>query len=200
MDMTEPPYSEARFKQIKDEVSDQIKKVGYSPKAVAFVPISGWHGDNMIEETKNMPWYVGWSVEKKGVNRPITGKTLYDAIDECTSPPERPLSKPLRVPLQDVYKIGGIGIVPVGRVETGKMKPGFSITFAPSNIEAQVKAVEMHHETLDEAAPGDNIGFNVVFKDKNVTMDSLKRGHVCGTKGKDPPKEAKSFLAQVSLF
>ena len=201
MDMTEPPYSESRFKQVKDEVSDHIKKVGYNLKAVAFVPLSGWHGDNMIDETKNMPWYVGWSVEKKGFggsNRPITGKTLIDAID-AIRPPVKVEDKPLRIPLQDVYKMNGTGLVPVGRIETGKMRAGYSITFAPSNIQAQVKEVQRGFEDIAEAKAGDNIGFHVKLKDSNVTMDSLKKGHVCGTKGKDPPKEAKSFLAQVSL-
>merc|ERR1719505_155601 len=140
IDNTEPPYSEPRFKEIKKEVESYVKKVGYSPKSVAFVPISGWHGDNMIEESPNMSWYKGWSIEQKGNDKPVVGKTLYDAIDSIM-PPERPVSKPLRLPLQDVYKIGGIGTAPVGTT-------------------TEVKSVEMHHETLEEAVPGDNVGFN----------------------------------------
>merc|ERR1712226_674659 len=143
IDNTEPPYSESRFKEIKKEVESCVKKVGYSPKAVAFVPISGWHGDNMIEESPNMSWYKGWSIEQKGVDKAVTGKTLYDAIDSI-QPPERPVSKPLRLPLQDVYKIGGIGTVPVGRVETGKLKAGMIVTFAPVGTTTEVKSVEIH--------------------------------------------------------
>ncbi len=146
MDATEPPYSESRFNEIKSEVSTYIKKIGYQPSSVAFVPISGWEGDNMIEPSKNMPWYKGWSVENKEGN--VTGKTLIEAIDGLI-PPQRPTNKPLRLPLQDVYKIGGIGTVPVGRVETGILKTNMMITFAPSNITAEVRSIEMHHDSLD---------------------------------------------------
>ncbi len=112
-------YSEERFNEIVKEVSSFIKKVGYNPAAVAFVPISGWHGDNMLEPSTNMPWFKGWNKETKAGS--FTGKTLLQAID-AIEPPTRPTDKPLRLPLQDVYKIGGIGTVPVGRVETGVIK------------------------------------------------------------------------------
>lgn len=124
-------YSEARYEEIVKEVSNFIKKVGFNPKAVPFVPISGWHGDNMLEVSTNMPWFKGWNKETKaGVAK---GKTLLEAID-AIEPPSRPTDKPLRLPLQDVYKIGGIGTVPVGRVETGVIKPGMVVTFAPSGL------------------------------------------------------------------
>lgn len=125
MDSTEPPYSETRYEEIKKEVSSYIKKIGYNPAAVAFVPISGWHGDNMLEPSEKMPWFKGWSVERK--EGKTEGKCLIDALD-AIMPPQRPTDKPLRLPLQDVYKIGGIGTVPVGRVETGILKPGGWIT------------------------------------------------------------------------
>merc|ERR1712004_946134 len=146
MDSTEPPYSQARFEEIQKEVSGFIKKVGYNPAAVAFVPISGWHGDNMIEASTNMAWYKGWNVERK--EGKANGMTLLEALDSII-PPSRPTDKPLRLPLQDVYKIGGIGTVPVGRVETGIIKPGMVITFAPNNLTTEVKSVEMHHECSD---------------------------------------------------
>merc|ERR1712241_217042 len=123
MDSTEPPYSESRFEEIKKEVSGYIKKVGYNPAAVAFVPISGWHGDNMIEASTNMGWYKGWNVERK--EGKANGMTLLEALDSII-PPSRPTDKPLRLPLQDVYKIGGIGTVPVGRVESGTLSPAWS--------------------------------------------------------------------------
>ncbi|KDN43505.1 hypothetical protein RSAG8_06094, partial [Rhizoctonia solani AG-8 WAC10335] len=154
MDTTK--WSEDRFNEIIKETSNFIKKVGYNPKSVAFVPISGWHGDNMLEESPNMPWYKGWTKESKaGVTK---GKTLLDAID-AIEPPVRPSDKPLRLPLQDVYKIGGIGTVPVGRVETGVIKAGMVVVFAPTNVTTEVKSVEMHHEQLVEGLPGDNVGF-----------------------------------------
>merc|ERR1711963_797982 len=136
MDSTEPKYSEARFTEIQKEVSAYIKKIVYNPKTVAFVPISGWHGDNMIEESENMKWYKGWSVERKEGN--ASGKTLINALDAIL-PPTRPTDKPLRLPLQDVYKIGGIGTVPVGRVETGIIKPGMVVTFVPPNVTTDSK-------------------------------------------------------------
>jgi len=193
MDSTEPPYSETRFGEIKKEVTEYVKKVGYQPKGVAFVPISGWHGDNMLEESKNMTWYTGWAVERKEGN--ASGKTLFEALDSIL-PPKRPTDKPLRLPLQDVYKIGGIGTVPVGRVETGILKPSMVVTFAPSNITTECKSVEMHHETLTEALPGDNVGFNV----KNVSVKDIKRGNVAGDSKTDPPKKCNSFDAQVIVL
>jgi len=193
IDNTEPPYSEARFNEIQKEISAYVKKVGYNPKAVAVVPISGWHGDNMLEESKNMAWYKGWAVERKEGN--ASGKTLFEALDSIL-PPKRPTDKPLRLPLQDVYKIGGIGTVPVGRVETGTLKAGMVVTFIPANITTEVKSVEMHHESLEKAEPGDNVGFNV----KNVSVKEIKRGMVCSDSKNDPAKEAASFDAQVIVL
>merc|ERR1711937_899943 len=193
MDSTEPKYSEKRFQEIVKEVSGYVKKIGFNPKAIAFVPISGWHGDNMINATENMPWYKGWKVERKEGN--ADGKTLFEALDAIV-PPTRPSDKPLRLPLQDVYKIGGIGTVPVGRVETGTLKAGVVVTFAPANITTEVKSVEMHHESLAEALPGDNVGFNV----KNVSVKEIKRGNVASDSKNDPCKEAVTFMAQVIVL
>jgi len=193
MDSTEPPYSEARFNEITKEVSNYVKKIGYNPKAVAYVPISGWHGDNMLENSEKMGWFKGWEIERKEGN--AKGQTLYQALDAIL-PPTRPTDKPLRLPLQDVYKIGGIGTVPVGRVETGILKPGMVVTFAPNALTTEVKSVEMHHEALPEAVPGDNVGFNV----KNVSVKEIRRGNVAGDSKSDPPKGAKSFYAQVIVL
>jgi elongation factor 1-alpha len=162
-------------------VSGYLKKVGYNPKNIPFVPISGFHGDNMVDRTDKMPWYKG--------------PTLLEALDDI-KPPKRPMDKPLRVPLQDVYKIGGIGTVPVGRVETGVLKPGMVVTFAPVNVTTEVKSVEMHHEALPEAVPGDNVGFNV----KNVSIKDIRRGNVAGDSKKDPPQETEDFTAQVIIL
>jgi len=197
IDNTDPPYSEARFTEIVKEVQGYVKKVGYNPKAVAYVPISGWHGDNMVKASENMPWYKGWTTDRKVGKKEQSDKglTLLEALDNIL-PPERPTDKPLRLPLQDVYKIGGIGTVPVGRVETGIIKPGMIVTFAPANVTTEVKSVEMHHEALLEALPGDNVGFNV----KNVSIKDIKRGMVASDSKADPAKEAKSFYAQVIIL
>jgi elongation factor 1-alpha len=180
-DDTSVNYQESRYKEIKEEVSNFLKKVGYNVDNIKFIPISGWNGDNMIEQSPNMAWYKG--------------PTLLGALDECT-PPKRPVAKPLRLPLQDVYKIGGIGTVPVGRVETGVIKPGMIVTFGPLNVTTEVKSVEMHHESLPEATPGDNVGFNV----KNVSVKDIKRGNVAGDSKNDPPMDTEKFHAQVIIM
>jgi len=181
MDEKSVNYAEPRFNEIKTEVSGFIKKIGYNPEKVPFVPISGWNGDNMIDKSTNLPWYKG--------------PTLLEALDSI-EPPKRPSDKPLRIPLQDVYKIGGIGTVPVGRVETGVLKPGMVVTFAPTNVTTEVKSVEMHHEALTEAKPGDNVGFNI----KNVSVKDIRRGNVCGDSKQSPPFETDSFNAQVIVL
>jgi len=181
MDQKTVSWSQSRFEEIQKEVAEYLKKVGYNPAKVPFVPISGWHGDNMLEKSPNLTWFKG--------------PTLLEALDAII-PPKRPLDKPLRLPLQDVYKIGGIGTVPVGRVETGTLKPGMTVYFAPSNVSTEVKSVEMHHEAVQEAIPGDNVGFNI----KNVAVKDIRRGNVCGDAKNDPPKEAASFYAQVIVL
>jgi elongation factor 1-alpha len=181
MDDKSVNWSESRFNEIKNEVCNFIKKIGYNPEKVPFVPISGWNGDNMLEKSPNMPWWKG--------------PTLLEALDSITEP-KRPSDKPLRIPLQDVYKIGGIGTVPVGRVETGILKPGQVVTFAPCMITTEVKSVEMHHEALQQATPGDNVGFNV----KNLSVKDIRRGYVCGDSKQDPPAETDTFTAQVIIL
>jgi len=193
MDTTEPPFSQSRFEEIQKEVSAYVKKIGYNPATVPFVPISGWNGDNMLEPSSNTGWFKGWQIERKG--QKFEGKTLLQALD-AMEPPSRPVDKPLRLPLQDVYKIGGIGTVPVGRVETGVLKPGMVVTFAPANLTTEVKSVEMHHEALQEAVPGDNVGFNV----KNVSVKELRRGYVAGDSKDNPPKATEEFTAQVIVL
>merc|ERR1712241_520713 len=143
-------------------------------------------------------WFKGW--EKKGTtkadkDKKFTGTTLLQALDAII-PPTRPTDKPLRLPLQDVYKIGGIGTVPVGRVETGIIKPGMVVTFAPGQLSTEVKSVEMHHESLPEAVPGDNVGFNV----KNVSVKDIKRGNVASDSKNNPASGVADFHAQVIVL
>jgi len=193
MDSTEPKYSEARFQEITKEVRAYVKKVGYNPDAVPMVPISGFHGDNMLDKSENMAWWKKQKIDTKGTK--FEFETLFDALDNI-NPPVRPTDKALRLPLQDVYKIGGIGTVPVGRVETGIIKPGMVVNFAPAGPTTEVKSVEMHHEALTEAVPGDNVGFNV----KNVSVKEIKRGNVCSDSKNDVAKEAANFDAQVIVL
>ncbi|KAK8960222.1 Elongation factor 1-alpha [Platanthera guangdongensis] len=182
MDATTPKYSKARYDEIVKKVSCYLmKKVGYNPNKIPFVPISGFEGDNMIERSSNLDWYKG--------------PTLLEAFD-LIQEPKRPTDKPLRLPLHDVYKIGSIGTVPVGRVETGVLKHGMVVTFGPSGLTTKVKSVEMHRKELLEALPGDNVGFNV----KNVAVKDLKRGFVASNSKDDPAKEAANFTSQVIIM
>lgn len=145
------------------------------------MPISGFVGDNMIEASDNLKWWKGG--------------TLMDCLDNI-KPPKRPVDKPLRLPLQDVYKIGGIGTVPVGRVETGTIKAGMIVTFGPQQLTTEVRSVEMHHESVDVAIPGDNVGFNV----KNVSTKDIKRGNVASDSKNDPCRGCNNFTAQVIVM
>jgi elongation factor 1-alpha len=180
-------FDESRFNEVRDTVKDFLSKKNMYKKA-KFVPISGWTGDNLLEKSPNMSWYYG---NKKK----YAGLTLLEMLDTI-KPPKRPTDKPLRLPLQDVYKIQGIGTVPVGRVETGILKPGDAVTFAPTGKTTECKSVEMHHEQMAQAGPGDNVGFAV----KGLSVKDIKRGNVCGASKNHPPTGCRRFLAQVIVL
>lgn len=179
MDAAEPPYSQERYKQIVTSLSSFLKGLGYDPNKIPFIPISAWYGDNLIERSPNTPWY--------------SGKTLVEALDDFTTPP-KPVDKPLRIPVQAVYSISGIGTVPVGRVETGVMKKGDKVVFMPPGVVGEVRSIEMHHTPIERAEPGDNIGFNV----RGVNKQDIKRGDVVGHPTV-PPTVAEEFTARVFL-
>jgi len=181
MDAKGADYKEERYNEIKNEVSLYLKQVGYKIETVPFIPISGWVGDNMLEPSENMPWYKG--------------PYLMQALD-AIKPPKRPILKPLRLPLQDVYKISGIGTVPVGRVETGIIKPAMTVSFGPLGTTTECKSVEMHHEQVPEAIPGDNVGFNV----KGLSVTDIKRGYVASDAKNTPAQDTENFLAQVIVM
>lgn len=181
MDHNSVNYSQERYNEIKKEASDFLKKTGYNPEKVEFVPVSGWTGDNLIAKSTNMPWYKG--------------PTLLEAIDKLPTP-VRPSDKPLRLPIGEVYKISGVGTVPVGRVETGIIKPGMVVKFTPSDLTSEVKSIEMHHEVLAEGRPGDQVGFNI----KAVSVTDIRRGYITSDTKNDPAKEASSFVAQVIVL
>merc|ERR1711904_388759 len=179
-------YSEERYNEIKKEATTFLKKGGYKVDQIPFVPFSGWTGENMKEKCNKegkdqMPWYKG--------------PTLVAALDTMTAP-ERPVDKPLRLPINDVFKISGIGTVPVGRVETGVLKPAMIIRFTPSGLSSECKSVEMHHEQMPEAIPGDNVGFSV----RNISVKDIKRGYVCSNEKEDPARECEHFNAQVIVL
>ena len=180
MDATKPEYSEARYNEIKNDVSTLLKSVGYKVDRIPFIPISAYKGDNIVKPSTKLGWYKG--------------PFLVQALDDLTVPP-KPVDKPLRLPVQDVYSITGAGTVPVGRVETGILKSGMKVHFMPADKVGEVKSIEMHHEQIPQAEPGDNVGFNV----RGVDKKDLRRGDVAGP-ADNPPTVAKSFTAQIVVL
>jgi len=173
-------YEEKRFNEVKKDVSSLLKIIGYKVDKIPFVPISAFYGENIIKKSEKLPWY--------------NGPTLIDTIN-ALEVPFLPVDLPLRLPIQDVYSISGVGTVPVGRVETGVMKKGDKVIFQPSNVIGEIKSIEMHHEEIPEALPGDNVGFNV----RGVGKKDIRRGDVCGHP-ENPPSVAEEFTAQVVIL
>jgi elongation factor 1-alpha len=178
--MDDNGYSETRYKEVKETVEKMLKLVGYNISKVPIIPISGWKGDNLIKKSENMPWYKG--------------PTLAEALDSF-DPPEKPVGKPLRIPIQDVYSITGVGTVPVGRVETGTIKANDKVIVMPAGVTGEVKSIETHHTQMQSAEAGDNIGFNL----RGVDRKSIKRGDVIGPVN-NPPTVAKEFEAQIIVI
>jgi elongation factor 1-alpha len=193
MDDTTPPWSEDRFNEIRSNVKSWLKTKNFYKKA-KFYPISGWTGDNLIEKSSNMDWFYDPSKKNKKGKKLYQGITLLAALDKL-KPPQRPTDKPLRLPLQDVYKIQGVGTVPVGRVETGVLKPGINACFAPTGKTSIVKSIEMHHEMLEKAEPGDNVGFNI----KGLSIKDISRGFVASD-SKNPAEKTRRFIGQVIVI
>jgi elongation factor 1-alpha len=177
MDDETVKYSQRRYEECRAELEKLLKTIGYNPAKIAFIPTSGLKGENLVKRSENMPWYKG--------------PTLYEALDALQQPP-KPVDKPLRLPIQDVYTITGVGTVPVGRVETGRLKVGDVVVVNPSGITAEVRSIETHHTPLEVAEAGDNIGFNL----KGVAKQDLRRGDVVGHPD-NPPTIAKEFTAQI---
>jgi elongation factor 1-alpha len=173
-------YDEKKYEAAKQGVIALLKTVSYKPEEIPFIPASGYVGDNVAKKSTNMPWYKG--------------PTLVEALNALKMPPKL-TEKPLRIPIQDVYTITGVGTVPVGRVETGVLKPEMKIVFMPSNKVGEVKSIEMHHESLPQATPGDNVGFNV----RGISKTDVKRGDVAGPVD-NPPTVIKSFKAQIVVL
>lgn len=178
--MDDSNYSEQAFKAAKDKAEKLIKSVGYKLENVPIIPISGWKGDNLVKKSENMKWW--------------TGKTMLETFDEFKLP-EKPTGKPLRIPIQDVYTITGVGTVPVGRVETGTVKAGQKIIVMPAGVLGEIKTIETHHTQMESAEAGDNIGFNL----RGVDKKDIKRGDVIGTPD-NPPNVAKEFRAQIIVI
>ncbi len=177
--MDEVNYDEAKFKEVSEQMQKMLTGVGYKADNIKIVPISSWKGDNVVNKTDNLKY---------------SQKTLVETLDDLTAPPA-PIDKPLRIPVQDVYNIKGVGAIPVGRVETGVLKSGTKVVVMPSGKEGEVKDIEEHHEKLSEAKPGNNIGFSI----RGVGTQDIRRGDVIGPVT-DKPTVAKSFTAQIVVL
>lgn len=181
--MDEVGYSKEKFEEVKAEVDKLLKSIGYKDDQLQYVPVSAFNGDNVKEKGK-LDWW--------------DGPTVLEAVNNFKVP-EKPVDKPLRWPIQDVYSITGVGTVPVGKVETGVMKPGMKLIFLPSKkpggVVGEVKTIEMHHEQIQQAMPGDNIGANI----RGVAKNDIRRGDVAGPVD-NPPTVAKSFIARIIVL
>ena len=173
-------YEEAKYNDAVEKMKNLFKMIGRKADDIPFIPVSAYEGDNIKTISANTPWYKG--------------KTLIAALDDLKVP-EKETGKALRLPVQDVYTITGIGTVPVGRVETGVLTPNTKVIFMPSNVQGIVKSIEMHHESMPKAEPGDNVGFNV----GGVAKNQIKRGDVAGPLD-NPPTVAKTFTAQIIVL
>jgi elongation factor 1-alpha len=180
MDDATVEWNQERYEDVRDAAKDLLKITGYNINKVEFIPTSGWTGDNLAEKSKNMPWY--------------TGPTLVEALD-AFEVPAKPVDKPLRIPVQDVYTITGVGTVPVGRVETGVMKTGDQVVIMPGGVTGEVRTIETHHVVIPQANPGDNIGFNV----KGVARNDIHRGDVLGPVS-NPPTVVREFIGQIIVI
>jgi elongation factor 1-alpha len=174
-------YDEKRFNQVKTDAVNLFKMIGYKSEEIPFIPVSAFVGDNVAKKSDKTPWYKG--------------QTLIETLDSFIKEPEKPVDKPLRIPIQDVYAITGVGTVPVGRVETGVMKTGDVLQFEPAGVKGEVKTIEVHHQQIPEAKPGDNVGFNV----RGISKEQVRRGDVAGHPN-NPPTVAKEFTAQIIVL
>ena len=177
-------WDQAKYDGVKKEITTLLQTVGYKIAEVEFIPISAYQGDNVVKKSGNMEWYKG--------------PTIREQLDKFKEP-EKPTQLPLRLPIQDVYNITGIGVVPVGRVETGVMKVGDKIIIMPSRTgtgaRGEIKSIEMHHEQIQKAEPGDNVGFNV----RGLGKKDIARGDVLGVES-NPPTVASEFTAQIVVL
>jgi len=177
-------YDEKVFNQVKADVTTLLKSVGYKPENIPFIPLASLPGENVFKKSDKFPWYKGG--------------TLLETINQLKEP-EKPTQLPLRLPIQDVYNITGIGVVPVGRVETGVMKVGDKVIVVPGRegkgVPGEVKSIEMHHEQMQQAEPGDNIGFNV----RGIGKKDIARGDVLGHSD-NAPTVASEFTAQLVVL
>jgi elongation factor 1-alpha len=187
-------WSEQRFNEIKDEMSKMLQQAGFKPKQVPFIPYSGYQGENMVDKTDKMPWYKGWKANLSK-DEVVEGVTLYDALEKLARPPVRFPDRTVRIPINGIYKIKGVGDVITGRVEQGTINAGDAVRIAPRGISGlKVFSIEMHHKTWPNAKPGDNVGMNIKGLDKN---NLPKVGDVISLEKEPLLEPVESFTAQI---
>jgi len=184
MDMPGVDYAEKRYKDVVEDVKKHATQAGWKVDKVRFIPMASLPGENITKKSAKMPWW--------------TGHCLLEAIN-AFEVPSKPTELPLRMPIQDVYNITGIGVVPVGRIETGIMKPGDKVMVVPGRegkgVPGEIKSIEMHHEQVPQAEPGDNVGINV----RGIAKTDIARGDVLG-RSDNVPTVATEFTAQVVIM
>jgi elongation factor 1-alpha len=188
-------WSEQRFNEIKEEMTKMIKSAGFLPKRTCFIPYSGFKGENLVNKTDKMPWYKGW---KANISKEesVEGVTLYDALEKFVKPPKRNVDGPVKIPINGIYKIKGVGDVITGRIEQGTLKKDDIVSICPRNIKGcKVFSIEMHHKTWPEAYPGDNIGMNI--KGLDMKGNPPKVGDVIYLEKDKKCLPVKSFTAQI---
>ena len=187
-------WSETRFNEIKSEMLKMIQVAGFKPKKVAFIPYSGFKGENLVKPTDKMSWYKGWEANISPTEK-VTGVTLYDALEKLARPPKRNSEGAVRVPINGIYKIKGVGDVITGRVEQGTIRPNDICGIAPRGLKGlKVFSIEMHHKSWPQAGPGDNVGLNMKGLDKG---NMPKVGDVIYVEKEGMIKPVKSFKAMV---
>jgi len=174
-------FDRTAYERLRQDLISLLSGIGYrGADRLPYVPVAAFHGDNVTKPSPRIPWY--------------DGPTVAEAL-EIFREPEKPIDKPLRIPVQDVFSITGVGTVPIGRVETGVLKVGEAVVFEPSGVSGEVKSIEMHHESIPQAVPGDNIGFNV----RGVAREDIRRGDVAGHPD-SPPMVAREFTAKIIVL
>ncbi len=174
-------YSEKAYESLKEDLKPLLKNIGYeNASEFPYIPASAFKGENIADPSEKMEWY--------------SGPTVLEALEKLKEA-DKPLDKPLRIPIQDVHSVTGVGTVPIGRIETGVLRKGNKVVFNPPNVTGEVKSIEMHHEEIERAEPGDNVGFNV----RGVSKDEIRRGDVAGDP-ENPPSVIKEFTGKVIIL
>ncbi|GFT95031.1 HBS1-like protein [Trichonephila clavipes] len=176
-------WSEERFQEIKTKLSTFLKQVGFKERDVTFVPCSGLTGENLVkssEEPTLKKWY--------------SGPTLVEVIDNF-HPPERPVDKPFRLCVSDVFKGATGGLCVAGKIEAGFIKKNDKVLVMPVGEQAIVKGISADEQSLSYGFAGDH----VMIQLSGIDVNSIPSGSMlCSTE--KPVKVATRFEARLVIF